>query len=74
LEFNGTCLVKTGRINEKDLFGLSIPEGCVMNRLIQPGNLKYKKDGTPEYKIACCLLKEEISAVRQDRGKQRTNG
>jgi hypothetical protein len=23
--------------------------------------LSYKKDGTPEYMIACCLLKEEIS-------------
>ncbi len=54
-------LVQTGNINEKHLFGLNIPEGCVMNRLIQPENLAYKKDGTPEYKIACCMLKEEIS-------------
>jgi len=64
MEFKKNRLAKTGKINERDLFGLSVPEGCVMNRLIQPGNLKYKKDGTPEYKIACCLLKEEISAVR----------
>jgi len=62
MEFEGNKLVKTGKINEMDLFGLSIPEGCVMNRLIQPGNLSYKKDGTPVYKIACCLLKEEIAA------------
>ncbi len=62
MEFKGNLLVKTGKINESDLFGLSIPEGCVMNSLIQPGNLSYKKDGTPEYKIACCLLKEEIAA------------
>jgi MoaA/NifB/PqqE/SkfB family radical SAM enzyme len=62
MEFNGSRLVKTKKINENDLFGLSIPEGCVMNRLIQPGNLNYNKDGTPEYKIACCLLKEEIAA------------
>ncbi|MDP3284269.1 MAG: radical SAM protein, partial [Desulfobacterales bacterium] len=62
MEFEDNGLVKTGKINETDLFGLSIPEGCVMNRLIQPGNLCYKKDGTPVYKIACCLLKEEIAA------------
>jgi len=64
MEFNGSRLVNTKKINEIDLFGLSIPEGCVMNRLIQPGNLKYNKDGTSGYKIACCLLKEEISAGR----------
>ncbi|RPH52519.1 MAG: radical SAM protein [Desulfobacteraceae bacterium] len=64
VEFEENRLVKTGKINETDLFGLSIPEGCVMNKLIQPGNLGYKKDGTPEYKIACCLLKEEIPGSR----------
>jgi len=53
-------LVRRGKINEIDLFSLNIPEGCVMNRLIQGGNLAYGRDGTPEYKIACCLLKEEI--------------
>lgn len=62
MEIKGNELVETKKINETDLFGLSIPEGCVMNRLIQPGNLSYKKNGTPEYKIACCLLKEEIAA------------
>jgi hypothetical protein len=31
-----------------------------MNALIQPGNLRYHADGSPQYKIACCLLKEEI--------------
>lgn len=54
-------LAPTGRINETDLFGLQIPEGCVMNRLIQPGNIDYRDDGSPVYRIACCLLKEEIS-------------
>jgi MoaA/NifB/PqqE/SkfB family radical SAM enzyme len=47
-------------INENDLFALTIPEGCVMNRLVQPGNLVYDKDGRPAFRIACCLLKEEI--------------
>jgi len=53
-------LVRVKIINETDLFQLDIPEGCVMNKIIQPGNLAYNKDGAPAYKIACCLLKEEI--------------
>ena len=58
--FKDNRLVNTGKLNENDLFNLNIPEGCVMNKLVQPENLSYKSDGTPEYKIACCLLKEEI--------------
>lgn len=53
-------LTPTPRINEADLFHLAIPEGCVMNRLIQPENLSYRGDGTPIHRIACCLLKEEL--------------
>ncbi|MGD2268959.1 MAG: radical SAM protein [Desulfobacterales bacterium] len=53
-------LIETGKISEKDLFQLTIPEGCVMNKLIQPGNLRYSADGSPLYKIACCLLKELV--------------
>jgi MoaA/NifB/PqqE/SkfB family radical SAM enzyme len=53
-------IMSTGKINERDLFELDIPEGCVMNKLIQPGNLIYRHDGTPEYRVACCLLKEEV--------------
>ena len=60
LEFKEDQLVSTARLNESDFFQLDIPEGCVMNKLIQPDNLSYREDGTPEYKIACCLLKEEI--------------
>ena len=58
--FKNNRLVNTGKINENDFFHLNIPEGCVMNKLIQPENLSYKSDGTPEYKVACCLLKEEV--------------
>ena len=61
LVFKQDQLHKTGRINEQDLFSLDIAEGCVMNKLVQPGNLSYDDDGVPEYKIACCLLKEEVS-------------
>lgn len=60
LEFDHDHLKPTGKINELDLFQLQIPEGCVMNKLFQPGNLIYKNDGSPEYRIACCMLKEEI--------------
>jgi MoaA/NifB/PqqE/SkfB family radical SAM enzyme len=54
-------LTPSPTISERDLFQLSIPEGCVMNKLIQPGNLSYDKQGRPRYKIACCLLKQEIN-------------
>lgn len=53
-------LVPTTNLNETALFNLDIPEGCVMNKLIQPGNITYRADGTPEHRIACCMLKEEM--------------
>lgn len=62
LIFEADRLVKTPGINETDLFTLTIPEGCVMNRLVQPQNLEYALDGKPTHRIACCLLKEEISS------------
>ncbi len=62
MEFKDNKLVNAGGLNENDLFQLNIPEGCVMNRIIQPANLCYNSDGSPEYKIACCMLKEEILA------------
>lgn len=55
-------IVHTQKINEKDLFSLNIPEGCVMNKLVQGGNISYDTAGNPAFKIACCLLKEEIPA------------
>jgi MoaA/NifB/PqqE/SkfB family radical SAM enzyme len=61
MAIQNNLLIKTPKINEVDFFGLNIPEGCVMNKLIQPDNLSYNKKGEPEYKIACCMLKEEIS-------------
>ena len=66
LEFVDNRLVKTAKLNESDLFALNIAEGCVMNRLIQPDNISYTVGGVPEYKIACCLLKEEISKDRTE--------
>jgi MoaA/NifB/PqqE/SkfB family radical SAM enzyme len=60
LEFVDNSLVETEKINEADLFKLSIPEGCVMNKLVQPENLVYRSDGTPAYRVACCMLKEVV--------------
>ena len=60
LEFQENALAQTAKFNETDFFQLQISEGCVMNKLVQPQNLRYTRQGKPEYKIACCLLKEEI--------------
>ena len=62
--FKDNVLANTPRINENDFFTLNIPEGCVMNKLFQPDNLSYNPNGTPKYKIACCMLKEEIRKIQ----------
>lgn len=53
-------LRKREGINEDRFFSLSIPEGCVMNKLLQPNNIEYHPDGAPKHRISCCLLKQEI--------------
>ncbi len=58
--FEDDKLLKRPGINERDLFELDIPEGCVMNKLVQPYNLDYDRDGRARHKVACCMLKEEI--------------
>lgn len=63
LAFENDTLKRMPPINETDLFQLEIPEGCVMNRIIQPDNIAYDAEGRPRHKIACCLLKEEIGAA-----------
>jgi hypothetical protein len=42
------------------LFELTIPEGCVMNKLLQPDNIDYDAQGRPQHRISCCLLKEAL--------------
>lgn len=59
-EIRENVLVPRPPLHEAHFFPLRIPEGCVMNRLVQGENLRYLEDGTPAYRIACCLLKEEI--------------
>lgn len=63
-EMKDNHLTPTPKINEQDLFSLAIPEGCVMNKLVQPGNVRYDEKGRPVCRIACCMLKEEISGER----------
>lgn len=58
--FEGDRLKTAGKINESDLFHLNVPEGCVMNKLLQPGNLTYGPNGVVQHRIACCMLKEEV--------------
>jgi hydroxypyruvate reductase len=65
LAFVENRLAPVKGITEKQLFDLSIPEGCVMNRLIQPGNIDYAPDGRPRAQIACCLLKEEMTPMEK---------
>jgi len=55
-------LIQRDGLTEKNLFSLTIPEGCVMNKLLQPGSIDYLPDGTPRHRISCCLLKQEIPA------------
>ena len=58
--------IREGRIHvrppvtEIDLFGLRIPEGCVMNRILHPDNIPYGPEGEVQGKVACCMIKEEI--------------
>jgi MoaA/NifB/PqqE/SkfB family radical SAM enzyme len=47
-------------LTEARFFPLAIPEGCVMNRLLQPGSIEYDREGRPLHRISCCLLKEEV--------------
>jgi MoaA/NifB/PqqE/SkfB family radical SAM enzyme len=58
-------LVERGGLTEKPLFSLQIPEGCVMNKLLQPENIAYRPDGRPRNRIACCLLKQRVSPAKK---------
>ncbi len=53
-------LVKNEGLTEGRFFQLNIVEGCVMNKLLQADNIEYDTQGSPRYRISCCLLKQEI--------------
>ena len=64
-EIRGDELVGTGGVNEERLFTLDIPEGCVMNKLLQPDTIAYDDAGQPLHRISCCLLKQRISTAQR---------
>ncbi len=53
-------LVHNTGFTEQNLFALTIPEGCVMNKILQSENIPYDSEGKPQYRISCCLLKQEM--------------
>lgn len=59
LEIRDGLLVARPGLTEDRFFQLEIPEGCVMNRLLQPGNIDYDAAGKPLHRVSCCLLKQE---------------
>lgn len=61
IEIKNNRMVRTDGINEQRLFSLNISEGCVMNKLIQPIDYALNNNNVVQYKIACCMLKEEIN-------------
>ncbi len=63
LAIKNNTLVSNPGMNEDRFFSLNIPEGCVMNKLLQSGNMDYHEGGGPCYRISCCLLKNEILTV-----------
>ena len=56
-------LCERPRLTERELFALNIPEGCVMNKLLQPDNIEYDSAGLPKHRISCCLLKNRIAPI-----------
>lgn len=59
-EINNDTLIQKEGINEKKLFTLDIPEGCVMNKLLQPDTIEYDENGKSLARVSCCLLKNEV--------------
>jgi MoaA/NifB/PqqE/SkfB family radical SAM enzyme len=60
LQIKEDKLVPNQGLTEDNFFQLTLAEGCVMNKLLQPDTISYDKQGNPEYRISCCLLKQEI--------------
>lgn len=52
-------------LTEDRFFTLSIPEGCVMAKLLQPDNIPRDEAGRPLARISCVLLKQRLPGHRQ---------
>lgn len=63
LKIDNHRLISTEGLTERQLFDLTIPEGCVMNKLLQPDNIIYDTHGQPLHRVSCCLLKEQINPL-----------
>jgi len=61
---NNALILRSGLI-EKNFFPIAIPEGCIMNKLLQPGSLNYQENGKPCHLISCCLLKQEMTRIEK---------
>jgi len=59
-EIKNNRLVRRVGLTEENFFGLTIAEGCVMNKLLQPETIGYDEDGQPHHCISCCLLKQRL--------------
>ena len=57
------ALERRSGLIETNFFSLDIPEGCVMNKLLQPGSIEYTANGQPCHRISCCLLKQEMTTI-----------
>ena len=60
-QIEGGALKRVGGLREDNFFKLGIEEGCVMNKLLQPDTIEYDENGKSQYKISCCLLKQEVA-------------
>jgi hypothetical protein len=66
LEIEDGRLRRRDGLTEERFFSLNIPEGCVMNKLLQPGNIDYLPDGRPAHRVSCCLLKQEVGSGTEE--------
>ncbi len=59
-QITDNALLPLKGLTESSFFQLSIDEGCVMNKLLQPETIEYDSKGKVLHRISCCLLKQEI--------------
>lgn len=59
-EIRDNQLVRVEGLTEKRFFELDIPEGCVMNKLLQPDTIRYDGTGRVLHPVSCCLLKQRL--------------
>lgn len=59
-EIRDNRLVKIEGLTEERFFALDIPEGCVMNKLLQPDTVDYDATGKVLHRVSCCLLKQRF--------------